>query len=190
MKGGREMRFIRAHKTLALLALGMVAVLAAVGVPMLQAAETVEPTWAVLESPPAAEDALPEQVEQSGTVPTFMTTPEAARSVGELDGKEVFVAPAKDGGICFTAVDDATSYNRCPTPEALRTGASSLAWSGGEGRLNLVVAVPDAYDEVLVNGTAETPQDNFVLAQVPKDDVKIELKGDDVPTLDGDLNVR
>lgn len=164
---------------------------ATIVVPQVDAADPPIPEWRVLKKPNGANDDLPPQLVAKGRkFASLIASPSEARFVGKLDGKGVFLVPGNDGSMCFTAVDEKTSYSACADRAALQYSAHALYWPSGNGKWNVVVPVPDAYsvvkagDKIIGQATA-----NVVLAQVTPQRSKLRLEGTGVEPVESSLHI-
>jgi hypothetical protein len=166
--------------------LAVAAIGAAIAVPALGGSHP-NPTFKVLGRPEKPADRLPAS---SGSGPLGAIDRDAARLVGAIDGRSVYLAPGPEDTVCvLDAADDGSLGGSCSPRDAIRDRPTYTAWSEGDSdAVAVAVPVPDAYDRAEIDGRAVPVSDNVALTRVRPGTGAVRLSGDDA-TLEGDLDV-
>jgi hypothetical protein len=126
----------------------------------------------------------------SGTLSEIVASPSAAHYVGTVDGRDAYIAPGTGGTVCFLlASANGDVGGGCIESGSMRDQARYVGLDSGDGNVDLLVPVPDAYSEAVVNGRQIKAHDNVVLTTVPKGNGTVKLHGDG-GDLAGDLALK
>ncbi len=161
--------------------------LALVALVAFRADDPPPPTFESLSLPAQPKDRLVGQAREHAN---RIATAGAARFVGTVEGRKVYLAPSAGDTLCLLEIGPGGAGGGCGPRDASR---HSVIWgasgSSSSETLRLRVLVPDAYRRVVL-GRGLTARrvsrpvgGNAVLASVPPRDLQIRLEGDGVRSL-------